>query len=168
MGQGDFEEAYQQAAFIAPTGTLPKFAPHARWTVLDLVDAAVRTGRQEQARDHVTAARTAALDDVSPRLSMVLHAFAALAADDDRHPGFDDALAVEGAERWPFDLARIHLYYGERLRRGRAPRTRAPAPGVRGGDLPTARCRPLGRPREPGTACLRRPGRTATLPKPQP
>ncbi|MFF3579402.1 helix-turn-helix transcriptional regulator [Streptomyces mirabilis] len=121
LGQGDFEEAYQQATFIAPAGTLPKFAPHALWTVLDLVDAAVRTGRQEQARDHVTAARTTGLDNVSPRLSMVLHASAALAADDDRHPGFDDALAVEGAERWPFDLARIHLYYGERLRRGRAP-----------------------------------------------
>ncbi|MET7898331.1 helix-turn-helix transcriptional regulator [Streptomyces mirabilis] len=121
LGQGDFEEAYQQATFIAPAGTLPKFAPHALWTVLDLVDAAVRTGRQEQARDHVTAARTTGLDDVSPRLSMVLHASAALAADDDRHQGFDDALAVEGAERWPFDLARIHLYYGERLRRGRAP-----------------------------------------------
>ncbi|MFF1746496.1 helix-turn-helix transcriptional regulator [Streptomyces mirabilis] len=35
LGQGNFEEAYQQAAFIAPAGTLPKFAPHALWTVLD-------------------------------------------------------------------------------------------------------------------------------------
>lgn len=90
-------------------------------TLLDLVDAAVRTGRHEQAHAHVTAARTAGLDDVSPRLAMPLHASAALATDDDRHPGFDEAITVEGAERWPFDLARIHLSYGERLRRGRAP-----------------------------------------------
>jgi DNA-binding CsgD family transcriptional regulator len=52
---------------------------------------------------------------------MVLHAATAVAADDDFHAGFDDALAVDGAERWPFDLARIRLYYGERLRRGKAP-----------------------------------------------
>ncbi|MGW1255659.1 helix-turn-helix transcriptional regulator [Streptomyces sp. NPDC002513] len=121
LGRGDFEEAYRHATFIAPAGTLPRFAPHALWTVMDLVDAAVRTGRREQALDHVAAARNAGLDAVSPRLRMLLHASAALAADGERHPGFHDALAVEGAERWPFDLARIHLYCGERLRRGKAP-----------------------------------------------
>jgi ATP/maltotriose-dependent transcriptional regulator MalT len=121
LGQGDFEEAYQHATFIAPAGTLPMFAPHALWTIMGLVDAALRTGRRAQALDHVAVSRNAGLDAVSPRLRMLLHASAALAADDDRHPGFHDALAVEGAARWPFDLARIHMYYGERLRRGRAP-----------------------------------------------
>jgi DNA-binding CsgD family transcriptional regulator len=121
QAQGDFEEAYQQTALIAPAGTLPALTPHAVWTVLDLVDAAVRTGRGRQARDHAAAARRAGLDAVSPRLNMVLHAATAVAADDDFHAGFDDALAVDGAERWPFDLARIRLYYGERLRRGKAP-----------------------------------------------
>jgi DNA-binding CsgD family transcriptional regulator len=121
MGQGDFEEAYQQATLIVPAGTLPNCTPQSVWTVLDLVEAAVRTGRHQQARDHVAAARDAGLDAVSPRLRMVLHAAAALAADDDRHPGFEEAIAVNGAERWPFDLARIRLYYGERLRRAKAP-----------------------------------------------
>jgi DNA-binding CsgD family transcriptional regulator len=32
---------------------------------------------------------------------------------------FDRALAVTAAERWPFDLARVQLLYGERLRRMR-------------------------------------------------
>ena len=121
LGRGDFEEAYQQATLIAPAGTLPALTPHAVWMVLDLVDAAVRTGRHRQARDHVAAASRAGLDVVSPRLKMVLDGACALAADEDCHPGFEDALAVEGAERWPFDLARIRLYYGERLRRGKAP-----------------------------------------------
>ncbi|MER5932017.1 LuxR family transcriptional regulator [Streptomyces sp. NPDC002054] len=121
LGQGDFEEAYQHATLFTPPGTLPKYAPQALWTVMDLVEAAVRTGRRSQARDHVAAARSAGLDALSPRLEMLLHASAALAADDDRHPGFRDALAVAGAERWPFDLARIRLYHGERLRRGKAP-----------------------------------------------
>jgi DNA-binding CsgD family transcriptional regulator len=30
---------------------------------------------------------------------------------------FEEALAVPGAERWSFDLARVQLAYGERLRR---------------------------------------------------
>jgi DNA-binding CsgD family transcriptional regulator len=119
LGRGDFEEAYQQATLIAPAGMLPALTPHALWTVLDLVDAAVRTGRRQQALDHVAAAREAGLDALSPRLRMLLHAASALAAGDDRHPGFRDAVAVEGAERWSFDLARIQLYYGERLRRGK-------------------------------------------------
>ena len=118
LGRADFEEAYQQATLIAPAGTMPALTPHALWTVLDLVEAAVRTGRHQQARDHVAAARDAGLDALSPRLRMLMHAASALAADDDRHPGFGDAIAVEGAARWPFDLARIQLYYGERLRRG--------------------------------------------------
>jgi DNA-binding CsgD family transcriptional regulator len=121
LGQGDFEAAYQQATLIAPAGTLPKFTPHALWVVMDLVDAAVRTGRHKEALDHVVAARNAGLDALSPRLRMLLDAAGALAAEDDRHPGFYDALSIEGAERWPFDLARIQLYYGERLRRGKAP-----------------------------------------------
>jgi DNA-binding CsgD family transcriptional regulator len=46
---------------------------------------------------------------------------AAIAADTDRAAVelFEEALAVPGAERWPFDLARVQLAYGERLRRMR-------------------------------------------------
>ncbi|MEE1805420.1 AAA family ATPase [Streptomyces sp. BE133] len=124
LGQGDFETAYQEAILITPPGTLARHAPHALWTLMDLVDAAVRTGRHRQARDHADAARNARLDRISPRLAILVHASTALAADDDRHPGFQEALAVPGGERWPFDLARIHLYHGERLRRGGA-RTQA-------------------------------------------
>ena len=36
-------------------------------------------------------------------------------------PGlFEGALAIPGIERWPFDLARVQLLYGERLRRAQA------------------------------------------------
>jgi DNA-binding CsgD family transcriptional regulator len=33
---------------------------------------------------------------------------------------FEDAIAIPHVERWPFDLARVRLAYGERLRRSRA------------------------------------------------
>ena len=119
LAQGDYDAAYRYAALVAPAGTLPRFRPHALWLVLDLVDAAVRTGRRRHAQAHVAAAREAGLARLSPRLRMLVLAATALASDDEDHPGLARALAVEGAERWPFDLARIHLYHGKRLRRGK-------------------------------------------------
>jgi DNA-binding CsgD family transcriptional regulator len=120
LAQGDFEAAYRQASLVAPAGALPRFNPHALWLVMDLVDTAVRTGRRAQAQAHVAAARDAGLQRLSPRLRMLLSAATALASDDEQHPGLGDALAVQGAERWPFDLARIRLHHGERLRRAKA------------------------------------------------
>jgi hypothetical protein len=36
-------------------------------------------------------------------------------------PGlFEEVLAIPGVERWPFDLARVQLVDGERLRRAQA------------------------------------------------
>ena len=40
--------------------------------------------------------------------------------DDRTNDAFEGALTVPDAARWPFDLARVHLTYGERLRRDRA------------------------------------------------
>lgn len=40
--------------------------------------------------------------------------------DDGTNDAFERALTVPDAARWPFDLARVHLTYGERLRRDRA------------------------------------------------
>lgn len=87
------------------------------------MEAAVRSGRHDLARRHIHAAREAGLHTTSARLYFVLLGADALAADGDQEAArrFDTALSVEGRERWPFELARIHLYYGERLRRGRAP-----------------------------------------------
>lgn len=121
VSQGDFEAARRHAEFITPTGSFAPFAGHALWTMLEHVEAAVRSGRPDLARAHVRAAREAGLDTVSPRLRMVVLASAALGAatDEEAFSGFGDALAVAEAERWPFDHARVELYLGERLRRGR-------------------------------------------------
>jgi DNA-binding CsgD family transcriptional regulator len=120
---GDFEEAYLHGATVAPAGSLPPFVGQALWMFMDTVEAAVRTGRGDLALDHVRVARAAGLDAVSPRLAMVLLGSAGLAAHDDAEAvlRFGEAMAIDGAERWPFELARIRLYCGERLRRGRAP-----------------------------------------------
>jgi DNA-binding CsgD family transcriptional regulator len=51
---------------------------------------------------------------------MLSLASAAMVASDDATELFEQTLAIPGAERWPFELARIQLVYGEALRRGRA------------------------------------------------
>jgi len=118
LGRGDFEEAYREAAATSPPGIL---APGALWVMMDLVEAAVRTGRQHEAAAHVTAMREFRIAEISPRLALLVTASAALTvpACEAGHL-FEHALGLPAADRWPFDLARVQLAYGEHLRRVRA------------------------------------------------
>jgi DNA-binding CsgD family transcriptional regulator len=121
LGRGDFEEAYLHASRISTPGTLPSHVPHALTVLLDLVEAAVRTGRDAEAAAHVAALQKANLAGLSQRLALVVAASTAMAAPDDTGLElFHLALALPGIERWPFDLARTKFAYGERLRRRRA------------------------------------------------
>jgi DNA-binding CsgD family transcriptional regulator len=121
LGRGDFEEAFTEAAAISPPGILASHVPYALRVPMDLVEAAVRTGRQREAAAHVAAMRQAGLARISPRLAMLTSACAALTAPADQAGQlFAEALAVPAADRWPFDLARVQLAYGEHLRRARA------------------------------------------------
>lgn len=120
LGRGDYEDAYQQACKISPPGTLASHVPHALTVLMDLVKAAVRTGRHDQAAAHVAAMHEANLAAVSSRLALVVGASAAIAAPDDTASElFQAALALPDIERWQFDLARVKLAYGEHLRRRR-------------------------------------------------
>ncbi|MET7398706.1 LuxR family transcriptional regulator [Dactylosporangium sp. NPDC005572] len=123
LGRGDYEDAYLYATRINPPGTVVSGfrGPWGSWTVMDLVEAAVRTGRTDEARAHVTAARQAGIACISPRIALITAGAAALAADDDHAgPLFDTALSLPEADRWPFEQARIQLAYGQWLRRTRA------------------------------------------------
>jgi hypothetical protein len=117
-GRGDYEAAYANAAVVAPPGQL-EGTPHALWVLFDLVEAAVRTGRRDAALAHVRAMTDRDVASLSPRLAMLAVGAAGL-ADDGTDEAFERALSVLDAARWPFDLARVHLAYGERLRRDRA------------------------------------------------
>jgi DNA-binding CsgD family transcriptional regulator len=120
-GRGDFAEAYREAAAISPPGILAAHAPHALWASLDLVEAAVRTGRQQEASAHVAAVRAAGLADISPRLELLVTAAAAIAAPVEQAGRlYQRALGTGTADRWPFEFARVQLGYGEHLRRVRA------------------------------------------------
>ena len=120
LSRGDFDAAYRFATSITPAGRLASHVPQALWTIVDLVEAAERTGRHTEAVAHAAAARDAGISAISPRLAFLTRVVEAMTAP----PGQDCALFVEtlsapGLDRWPFDLARAELYCGERLRRHR-------------------------------------------------
>jgi len=121
LGAGDFEGAYGHATAMSPAGTLAPYAPHCLWAVMDLVESAVRIHRHAEAERHVHAMQEAGIAALSPRLAILVAGSAALVADDDQAPAlFEEALSLPTLDRWPFDVARVRLAYGERLRRTRA------------------------------------------------
>ncbi|MFJ9248509.1 LuxR C-terminal-related transcriptional regulator [Streptomyces sp. NPDC101776] len=118
LGQGRFEDAYRHPCAISRAGELASHVPPALFVMMDLVEAAVRTGRTEEATAHTAAADEAGVAAISPRLALLVKASAAVAAvDHEAIDLFEEALAVPGTDRWPFELARVRLAYGERLRR---------------------------------------------------
>jgi DNA-binding CsgD family transcriptional regulator len=118
LGRGDYENAYQHASAVSPPGILASHVPQALWLVMDLTEAAVRSGRAAEAAAHAAAAHEAGIAAISPRLALITAGSAAIAALGRQGSElFERALAVPGTDRWPFDLARIQLAYGERLRR---------------------------------------------------
>lgn len=122
LARGDFDEAYRCASEVSPAGQLASHVPNALWLIMELVEAAARSGRQDEAAAHVAAAREARVGELSSRLALNLAGAAAMAAADRDHRDlFEGALRTPEADRWPFDLARIQLAYGERLRRTQSP-----------------------------------------------
>ncbi|WP_426504396.1 LuxR C-terminal-related transcriptional regulator [Dactylosporangium sp. McL0621] len=119
LARGDYEDAYVQAAQLNPPGA-PSLGVPGRWLVLDLVEAAVRTGRTDQARAHLAAAQQAGIHRISTRTAFIVAGASALvAADDQAGPLFEAALSLPEAARWPWEQARIQLAYGQWLRRVR-------------------------------------------------
>ena len=123
LGRGDFEDAYQHATAISPQRARPGLPRPARpvgcsWT---WSRPPSRTGRHTEAAAHVTAMRDAChRRDLAQRL-------AGRRVRGDHRPDMKPrSRAIREAPRrsrrlrLPFDLARVRLCYGERLRRARA------------------------------------------------
>ena len=121
IADGEFDTAYRYAAALSPPGTLAPYVPHAMWGAMDLVEAALRTGRPTAAAEHTAAMRDSEMAALSLRLELHVRACEALTTPGEQAlERFDQALSLPAYERWPFDTARVRLFYGERLRRARA------------------------------------------------
>ncbi|GAB7183960.1 hypothetical protein ATKI12_3791 [Kitasatospora sp. Ki12] len=123
LSEGDFETAYLYAIGITTPGSFTPYAHQASRTLLDLVEAALHTGRTEQARRHALAARDAGLPDISPRLALVTYGALAMTTEDAEEAArlFERVEALPDADRFPFELARIRLAHGYRARLARGP-----------------------------------------------
>jgi DNA-binding CsgD family transcriptional regulator len=119
MAEGDYEEAFRHLTLITPIGSLAQYAGPPVHISMDLVQAAMRTDRQQLAGAHVRALQEARIARLSPFLAMLVDAAAALAAGDHSSAAgmFEQALRPGVVERWPYEGARIRLAYGEYLRR---------------------------------------------------
>ncbi|MCT9935319.1 AAA family ATPase [Planotetraspora sp. A-T 1434] len=118
LGAGDYETAYLHASSVTQPGIFTPYSHQAPRMLLDLVEAALHTGRSEQARRHALAAEEARLGEISPRLELLtLGSLAMTAPDDQARELYEQALARPAGGRFPFEQARIRLAYGVWLRR---------------------------------------------------
>jgi DNA-binding CsgD family transcriptional regulator len=121
LTSAEYEEAFRQLTLISAAGELASHVPHALLTLIDVVEAGVRAGHIDAARAHVDAMDAAHLAALTPRLAFQVAACAAISATDDQAvERFSAALSLPSADQWPFDVARVELAFGERLRRRKA------------------------------------------------
>jgi DNA-binding CsgD family transcriptional regulator len=117
MAQKNYDDAFSLLIGISPVGIIAPYQPVALMAFLDTVVAAWKSGRQEQAREHLAAGHEAGLGEVSPRLAFHLQVCDAIVSEGpDKTVLFEAALGLEGLSQWPFDEARVHLHYGAWLR----------------------------------------------------
>lgn len=118
LASGNFDEGWNVAQRLLTDGALPKWPRFGSRTVLDVVELALRSGHVEAATE-IAATSAAGVSELHPeRLQALVAAARALtspAAEVRAH--FDAALRVDELARWPFERARIHLLFGEWLRR---------------------------------------------------
>lgn len=118
LSEGDYEAAYLHAIGITPPGSFEPYAHQASRTLLDLVEAALHTGRSEQARRHALAAHHAGLPHISPRLALITYGALAMTTTDTTEADtmYNRAETHPAAAHFPFELARIRLAHGIHLR----------------------------------------------------
>ena len=113
IGRGDFELAYQLASTVSAPGTIPPYSLPALWVTLDLVEAAMHTGREIQAYAHVQAMNRADFAAISPRLALLFRGSVAVShSGEDADELFLAALEPADSRRWLFEHARVELAYG--------------------------------------------------------
>ncbi|GGZ51239.1 transcriptional regulator [Streptomyces inusitatus] len=122
VASGDHRAAYEHLRRVFTRDFRPAPVHHhaSYYCLADLAAAAVRAGRQDDARAVLDAARASLGRPGSARLTSVVHRAAALlSGSGEAEPHFRASLADPKASRWPFEHALAQLDFGEWLRRHR-------------------------------------------------
>jgi DNA-binding CsgD family transcriptional regulator len=118
LAEADHEAGYQAAIVLTTPGEFPRHWIQVGDDMLDLIEAAVHTGRMAQARAHTAEAVRLDLAQVSPRVAALTVAITAMTAPDSEADDlYRSALAHPGIAEFPFERARIGLAQGMWLRR---------------------------------------------------
>lgn len=118
LAEADYEAAYQLAIRIGQPGQFPRYNIPVGDDILDFVEAAIRTARLAEAREHTAQAVRLNLAEVSPRVAaLILAASAMTAPDSEADELYAAALAHPGVAERPFEYFRIVLAQGMWLRR---------------------------------------------------
>jgi ATP/maltotriose-dependent transcriptional regulator MalT len=118
LADGRHEEAYQHLRRIFDPAD-SAFHPHVRsWVLVDLVEAAVHSGHEEEASAFVRDLDAVAARSHSPLLQAALDFARPVLAPDKNEAGFQATFGT-GLASWPFIRARLQLAYGIWLRRQR-------------------------------------------------
>lgn len=118
MADGDYGSAYRTALRLNPAGQTPR--SHIRDCVddlFDLVEAAVRAGEHDEARQAVQTAERLRLATISPRTEALWLAMTAMTASDSAAADlYQSAVSHPGLAESPFQLARTALAYSSWLK----------------------------------------------------
>lgn len=118
LSQGDGEAAWSGALRALARGQLPEWPLYGSRLILDVVEALLRTGHTTEAGAIARHAEAATTRHHPVRLRFVVTAACALTGpESEAAHRFDDALGIDGIDRWPFEHARVQYLYGQWLRR---------------------------------------------------
>jgi DNA-binding CsgD family transcriptional regulator len=117
--RGGHAEAYAHLRRIYEPSD-PAFHPgHQTWAIGDFIEAAAQSGHLTEARRVMAAMEVLAADTPSPRFQLAMARARPWVADDAEVDRLYSAAIVADLAGWPFIRGRIHLAYGEWLRRHR-------------------------------------------------
>ena len=121
VGRGDFELAYRLLAAIDTPAVSAGDAGEALPVLLDLIHTAAHTDRITAVATELSTIHRLRTAACPPRMAMIAGLAAAIVSSGrDFVDAFESALTGPGVDQWPFDLARVRLAYGARLRRAHA------------------------------------------------
>jgi len=120
LGAGRHADAYEAAERLFDPASPAHHPFVACWIIGDLAEAALHSGRVEEARARVKGVEAASGDIPGTCIAVgLMHARALLAPDSGEATGrFEEALGTD-LTHWPVQHARLLLAYGQRLRRQR-------------------------------------------------
>jgi ATP/maltotriose-dependent transcriptional regulator MalT len=117
LGEGRFEDAFTDLIRVHDPADPAHHLALRAYCLPELTEAAVRAGRADAVRDVVRDLERSATPSPALRIGL-RYARAVLAANDEAEPLFTAALRAD-LTGWPAERGRVHLAFGEWLRRQR-------------------------------------------------